>query len=158
MLIRFRWRRIQKHVRFGGVVLCLSLQLGCDNFKMSTNLTGFYRETACTPAQFISQARQKLSANNIGTSEPIAEGKALAIFTDSIVERIGKQERMGKYKIIVQLMEGTNGSAVSLYRVEGKSKGIRERKWYDDEPSATDPPSVQQVWNHISTICVSQLR
>lgn len=156
MLIRFRWKRIQRHVRFGGIVLCLCLQFGCEVRHMSLNMTSFYRETECTPADVISQTRQKLSNNDIGTSDPLAEGNAFAIFTNTIVERIGNQERMSKYKIIVQPMQGTNKSAVSLYRIEGKSKGIRERKWYDDEPGATDPPSMRQLWDHVSTICLSQ--
>ena len=63
---------------------------------------------------------------------------------------------MSKYKLIVMPLENANKSTVSLQRLESKSKGIRERKWYDDDASASDPEVEQQIWDQIKTICVAQ--
>lgn len=140
---------------FLGIALILFFQVSCLPFANRMRATRFYRETECTPAEFISQTRQRLSDQQIGTTDPTTEGKGLAISTDVFVERIGKRERMGKYQLIVQPLEYTNRFAVTLQRVEGKSKGIRERRWYDDDVTASAPESKQQLWQQVKAICPS---
>jgi len=124
---------------------------GCES--MPTSRAGMYHEASCSPTEVVSQSRQKLSSLSLGTTDPTAEGKALVIATQDILEREGKQERLGKYEIVVRPAESGNKSLVTLQRLEGKSKGMRERKWYDDDVTAQKPSSQQQIWEQIKTIC-----
>jgi hypothetical protein len=148
MVITFVRRRLQ----FLAIALFASFQVSCD-YAANIKHASFYRETTCTPAEFIGQTRQRLSDQRIGTTDPTTEGKELAISTESLVERSGNQERMSKYELIVRPLDYANRSAVTLRRVEGKTKGIRERKWYDDDETAPDPESRQQIWDQVKTIC-----
>lgn len=152
MIVTFDTKKTSSHFRLAAIALALVLQIGC----LAGPPVGLYHETSCAPAEVISQARQKLSNMRIATTEPAAEGKGLSITSDYIIERQGKQERMSKYKLIVMPLENANKSTVSLQRLEGKSKGIRERKWYDDDASASEPEAEQQIWDQIKTICVAQ--
>lgn len=79
----------------------------------------------------------------------------MTVSTDSIVERDHNRERMGRYKLVIQPVENSNVSTVTLQRVEGKSKGIRERKWYDDDATALDAPSRERVWEQVKNLCVA---
>ena len=117
---------------------------------------GLYHEASCSPPEVISQSRQKLSSLHFGTTDPVAEGKGLTISTADILEESGKKERLGKYKLVVLPIENANKSTLTLHRIEGKSKGIRERKWYDDDLTASEPQSAQQIWKQIESICPKQ--
>jgi hypothetical protein len=149
MIVTFNKKTFSRF-RLAAIALGIVFQIGCA----AGPPVGLYHETSCTPAEVVSQARQKLSNMRVATTEPAAEGKGLSITSDYIMERHGKQERMSKYKLIVMPVENANKSTVSLQRLEGKSKGIRERKWYDDDASASDPGAEQQIWDQINRICV----
>lgn len=151
MIVRFIKKTRLTIVALG---LILFFQIGCATAPMS--FVGLYHEASCAPAQVVSQARQKLSNMRVATTEVAAEGKGLSITSDFILERHGKQERMSKYKLVVMPVEDANKSTVSLQRLEGKSKGIRERKWYDDDATASEPETEQKIWDQLRTICVSQ--
>jgi hypothetical protein len=114
-----------------------------------------YLEINCSPNTAVREARQKFTGLSIGTTEPTAEGKGMTVSTDSIVERDHNREMMGRYKLVIQPVENSNLSTVTLQRVEGKSKGIRERKWYDDEATALDAPSRERVWEQVKNLCVA---
>ena len=143
-----------KQLRFGGIALCLLLQISCQTSR--SDRVGRYVEVTCAPAEVISKARQKLSDSSIGTTDPTTEGKGLAISTDYIVEREGNRERIGKYMLVVRPMENANKSTLTLQRLEGKSRGIRERVWYDDDATVREPQSTQQIWQQLKTICPAQ--
>lgn len=149
-LLALKWR-----VYFGLVGICAVLA-GCTAGPPHMSSASLYYEAACTPAEVISQSRLKLSTIGVGTTEPTAEGKASVFSTGVILERNGKQERQGRYRLVVQATEDTNKSKVAVQRVEGQSKGIRERKWYDDDHTALRPPSEQQIWDQVRTICPSK--
>jgi hypothetical protein len=150
MIVTFDSRKTSSRFRVAAIALILVFQIACA----AGPPVGLYHETSCTPAEVVSQARQKLSSMRVATSEPVAEGKGLSITSDYIIERHGKEERMSKYKLVVMPVENANKSTVSLQQLEGKSKGIRERKWYDDDDSASEPEAAQQIWDQIKTICV----
>jgi hypothetical protein len=152
MIVRFNKMKTISRIRLAAVTAGVVFQIACAVGPP----VALYHETSCTPAEVVSQARQKLSNMRIGTTEPAAEGKGLSITSDYIIDRNGKQERMSKYKLSVMAEENANKSRVSLQRLESKTKGIRERKWYDDDASASEPEAEQRIWDQIKSICVAQ--
>ncbi len=145
-------RKNSRRFLLPAIALGLVVHFGCT----ARPPVSLYNEKSCTPAEVINQARQKLTSLHIATTEPAAEGKGLSITTDDIFERQGKQERTSKYKLIVMPVENSDRSSVSLQRLESKTKGVRERKWYDDEASAAVPDAEQRIWDQINSICLAQ--
>lgn len=144
----------RKYIVFIAIVSSLVCPLACEG-PGARPPAGFYREINCTPDVAVREARQKLTDLNIGTTEATAEGKGLTVSTDSIVERDHNRERMGRYKLVIQPAGDANVSTVTLQRVDGKSKGIRERKWYDDDATSADAPSRERVWQQMKSLCVA---
>jgi hypothetical protein len=145
---------MRKYIFFIAIVIGLVYQFACEG-PGSRPPAGFYRELNCTPDVAVREARQKLTDLNIGTTEATAEGKGLTVSTDSIVERDHNRERMGRYRLVIQPVGDANLSTVTLQRVEGKSKGVRERKWYDDDATSADAPSRERGWQQVKSICVA---
>jgi len=154
-LTSFRPSHRRRYVLLVAIAAGLLYQLACEG--PAGKRAGLYHEINCAPDIAAREARQKLTNLNIGSTEATAEGKGLSVSTDSIVESDHNRDRMGRYRLVIQPLQNSNVSTVTLERVEGKSKGIRERKWYDDDDStAADAPSRERVWDQVKSICVSQ--
>lgn len=138
------------YVRAIGLFLVL-LEVGCGGDSSSSPPVGLHRDAACAPDEVVHQLRESLS--NVRTTDPAPAGKGFAIATDSIREQNGKQERMVKYRIVVEPAINGNGSTIRLERIEDKAKGIRERTWHDAEAATGDPKSEQEVWARVQSVC-----
>ena len=153
-LTRFRSSRRRRYVLLVAIASGLLSQLACE--MPGGKRAALYHELNCPPDIAVREARQKLTNLSIGSTEATAEGKGLSVSTDSIVERDHNRDRMGRYRLVIQPIQNSNVSTVTLERVDGKSKGIRERKWYDDDATAAEAPSRERVWDQVKSICVSQ--
>lgn len=151
MVTETKSKRAFRCIQLAAIGLYFVFHLGCT--AAPTSISVLYRETSCPPEEVISQLRQNLSKQSIATSNASPEGKGFVIYTESILERSGKQERLGRYKVVVQPVESSDKSVITIERLEGKSKGIHERKWYDDEVAVSKPPSEQQIWLQIEGVC-----
>lgn len=152
MLAKVGFKRSCRWLQFAGLGLCYFLQTGCGEISSNTS-AGFYRRAGCPPAEVITQLQETFSNQKIRTTEPTPEGKGFSISTDSIHEVDGRRERVVKYMVQVQPFEDDSKSSIRLQRVEDKSKGVRERKWYDEEAMTSDPQSEQKVWEQVQGIC-----
>lgn len=134
------------------VGLCYLAQVGCGGESTNTN-AGYYRRTGCSPTEVVTQLQEAFSSNRIRTLEPNAEGKGFSILTDSMMEQRGRRERSVKYRVVVQPFEDDGHSTIRLERLEDKSKGMHERKWYEEEQVSSEPQSEQKVWEQIQGVC-----
>lgn len=141
----------RRSILFVAISAGLLYQLAC--VEEPKRPAGLYLEINCAPDIAVREARQKFTNLNIGTTDATADGKGLTVSTDSIVEHDHNRERMGRYKLVIQPIENFNVSTVTLERVEGKSKGMRERTWYDDDATSPEVPSRERVWEQVKGIC-----
>ena len=153
MLTKVAFKRSRRWLQVAGIGVCYFLQIGCGSDTYVNTNTGFYRRADCAPTEVVTQLQEAFSNNKIRATEPTPEGKGFSISTDSLQEERGRRERVVKYRVLVQPLEDEGRSAIRLERVEDKSKGMHERKWYEADAVTADPQSEQKVWEQIQGVC-----
>ncbi|MEP6900865.1 MAG: hypothetical protein ABJA66_03885 [Actinomycetota bacterium] len=138
-------------------IFCISiffiLQTSCDEGNNHKPTTLQY-SSSCQLVDAKNLLRERLTDQNIQTSESTTDGKSFSLMTDFLPEpRSGRRDKQVRYKVDVKSADN-NKSSIS-FDWDIQSKGIREKKWRDGSDASLKPQYQETISQIIKGICPS---